>query len=70
MVVMVATALHSIAVGNMLPTFCMKPDGQIDEIVTICVDQTGSWFKTEGQGHTSSFWSGDQCPRLHAVASA
>ncbi|MEC8382765.1 MAG: hypothetical protein VXZ96_20730 [Myxococcota bacterium] len=40
MVVMVATALHSIAVGNMLPTFCMKADGQIEEIVTICVDQT------------------------------
>ena len=40
MVVMVATALHSIAVGNMLPTFCMKENGQIEEIVTICVDQT------------------------------
>jgi lysine-ketoglutarate reductase/saccharopine dehydrogenase-like protein (TIGR00300 family) len=40
MVVMVATALHSIAVGNMLPTFCRRPDGQIDEITTICVDQT------------------------------
>lgn len=40
MVVMVATALHSIATGNMLPTFCMKPDGQLHEITTICVDQT------------------------------
>jgi len=40
MVVMVATALHSIAVGNMLPTFCRRPDGSIDEITTICVDQT------------------------------
>ena len=40
MVVMVATALHSIAAGNMLPTFCLKPDGQYHEITTICVDQT------------------------------
>jgi lysine-ketoglutarate reductase/saccharopine dehydrogenase-like protein (TIGR00300 family) len=40
MVVMVATALHSIAVGNMLPTFCHMPDGGIAEITTICVDQT------------------------------
>lgn len=40
MVVMVATALHSIAVGNMLPTFCVRPDGSMDEITTICVDQT------------------------------
>lgn len=40
MVVMVATALHAIAAGNMLPTFCMRPDGEISEITTICVDQT------------------------------
>ena len=40
MVVMVATALHSIAVGNMLPTFCVRPDGTMAEITTICVDQT------------------------------
>jgi lysine-ketoglutarate reductase/saccharopine dehydrogenase-like protein (TIGR00300 family) len=40
MVVMVATALHSIAAGNMLPTFCTKPDGEMAEITTICVDQT------------------------------
>lgn len=40
MVVMVATALHSIAAGNMLPTFCTRPDGTIHEITTICVDQT------------------------------
>ncbi len=40
MVVMVATALHAIATGNMLPTFCVRPDGQITEITTICVDQT------------------------------
>ncbi len=40
MVVMVATALHSIATGNMLPTFCTRPDGRITEITTICVDQT------------------------------
>lgn len=40
MVVMVATALHAIAVGNMLPTFCVRPDGTLAEITTICVDQT------------------------------
>ncbi len=40
MVVMVATALHSIAAGNMLPTFCTKPGGEVAEITTICVDQT------------------------------
>lgn len=40
MVVMVATALHSIATGNMLPTYCTRPDGSLDEITTICVDQT------------------------------
>ena len=40
MVVMVASALHSIAAGNMLPTFCVAPGGEIREITTICVDQT------------------------------
>jgi lysine-ketoglutarate reductase/saccharopine dehydrogenase-like protein (TIGR00300 family) len=40
MVVMVATALHAIAAGNMLPTFCTRPDGTFAEITTICVDQT------------------------------
>jgi len=40
MVVMVATALHAIATGNMLPTFCVRPDGTLSEITTICVDQT------------------------------
>ncbi len=40
MVVMVASALHSIAAGNMLPTFCVAPGGAIREIATICVDQT------------------------------
>jgi lysine-ketoglutarate reductase/saccharopine dehydrogenase-like protein (TIGR00300 family) len=40
MVVMVATALHAIAAGNMLPTFCVRPDGSISEVTTICVDQT------------------------------
>ena len=40
MVVMVASALHSIAAGNMLPTYCTAPGGEIREITTICVDQT------------------------------
>jgi lysine-ketoglutarate reductase/saccharopine dehydrogenase-like protein (TIGR00300 family) len=40
MAILVATALHAIATGNMLPTFCYRPDGTISEITTICVDQT------------------------------
>ena len=40
MVVMVATALHAIAAGNMLPTFCTRKDGSLAEITPICVDQT------------------------------
>lgn len=40
MVVMVATALHSIAVGNMLSTYHQSEEGTIREITTICVDQT------------------------------
>ena len=40
MVVMVATALHSIAVGNMLPTYYLNNDDVPEELVTICVDQT------------------------------
>ena len=40
MVVMVATALHSIAVGNMLSTYHQSQDGTISEGVTICGDQT------------------------------
>ena len=40
MVVMVATALHSIAVGNMMPTYYTDQDGELQEITTLCVDQT------------------------------
>jgi lysine-ketoglutarate reductase/saccharopine dehydrogenase-like protein (TIGR00300 family) len=38
MSVMIATALHSIAVGNMLPSFVEAPDGQLRPLPTICVD--------------------------------
>lgn len=38
MVVMIATALHSIATGNMLPSFVMHDDGALRELPTICVD--------------------------------
>src|SRR5438105_5041076 len=38
MVVMLATMLHSIATGNMLPTFTER-DGKIEPVYTICVDQ-------------------------------
>jgi lysine-ketoglutarate reductase/saccharopine dehydrogenase-like protein (TIGR00300 family) len=39
--VMIATALHAIAVGNMLPAFhTHTPDGRPVPLMTICVDQT------------------------------
>ncbi len=39
--VFVATALHAIAVGNMLPAFhTHTPDGRPTPLMTICVDQT------------------------------
>jgi len=37
--IFVATALHAIAVGNMLPAFYLGPDGPAP-LMTICVDQT------------------------------
>jgi len=41
--VLVATALHGIAAGNMLPSFVDAPEGADDQLrplVTVCVDQT------------------------------
>lgn len=38
MAVMIATALHSIAVGNMLPAFTEDADGTLRPLPTICVD--------------------------------
>ena len=38
MAVMIATALHAIATGNMLPAFVTDPDGALRELPTICVD--------------------------------
>jgi lysine-ketoglutarate reductase/saccharopine dehydrogenase-like protein (TIGR00300 family) len=38
MSVMIATALHSIAVGNMLPAFTTDADGTLRPLPTICVD--------------------------------
>lgn len=38
-VVMIATALHSIAAGNLLPCFYVK-NNRIEPVTTICVDQT------------------------------
>jgi lysine-ketoglutarate reductase/saccharopine dehydrogenase-like protein (TIGR00300 family) len=40
MAIMIATALHSIATGNMLPAFVMAPDGTLRELPTICVDSS------------------------------
>lgn len=38
MAVMIATALHSIAVGNMLPAYYADAQGELHELPTICVD--------------------------------
>lgn len=40
MAVMIATALHAIATGNMLPAFVMQEDGGLRELTTICVDSS------------------------------
>jgi lysine-ketoglutarate reductase/saccharopine dehydrogenase-like protein (TIGR00300 family) len=38
--IMIATALHAIATGNMLPAFVQQDDGQMRELPTICVDSS------------------------------
>ena len=38
MAILIATALHAIATGNMLPAFVMQEDGALRELATICVD--------------------------------
>jgi len=38
--VLVATALHAIATGNMLPAFVTNEDGSLRELPTICVDSS------------------------------
>jgi lysine-ketoglutarate reductase/saccharopine dehydrogenase-like protein (TIGR00300 family) len=40
MAIMVATALHAIATGNMLPAFVTEADGSLRELTTICVDSS------------------------------
>jgi lysine-ketoglutarate reductase/saccharopine dehydrogenase-like protein (TIGR00300 family) len=40
MSILVATALHAIATGNMLPAFVTEPDGSLRELPTICVDSS------------------------------
>ena len=38
MAILIATALHAIATGNMLPAFVSEADGTLRELSTICVD--------------------------------
>ena len=38
--IMIATALHAIATGNMLPAFVDEGNGQMRELPTICVDSS------------------------------
>jgi len=40
MAILIATALHAIATGNMLPAFVSLPDGNMRELTTICVDSS------------------------------
>ncbi len=40
MAIMIATALHAIATGNMLPAFVKNDDGSMRELPTICVDSS------------------------------
>lgn len=40
MAIMIATALHGIATGNMLPAFVTDADGGMRELITICVDSS------------------------------
>ena len=40
MAILIATALHAIATGNMLPAFITEPDGSLRELPTICVDSS------------------------------
>ena len=40
MAILVATALHAIATGNMLPAFVTEPNGSLRELTTICVDSS------------------------------
>ena len=40
MAILIATALHAIATGNMLPAFVTEADGSMRELTTICVDSS------------------------------
>ena len=40
MAILIATALHAIATGNMLPAFVTEKDGTMRELATICVDSS------------------------------
>ncbi|MGQ0642359.1 MAG: ornithine cyclodeaminase family domain [Gemmatimonadaceae bacterium] len=40
MAILIATALHAIATGNMLPAFVTERDGTLRELATICVDSS------------------------------
>lgn len=40
MAILIATALHAIATGNMLPAFVQSEEGELRELATICVDSS------------------------------
>ena len=68
MVVMVATALHAIAAGNMLPTFCVRPGrrdlGDHDDLRG---PDGVRGQQAQGPRHPSGFRGGDQRAGLHAA---
>jgi hypothetical protein len=64
MAVMVATALHSIAVGNMLPAYYEDPERGIVELPTICVDASEFLVsKLKDRGTHQAIGGGDERTR-------
>src|SRR5439155_1051670 len=63
MAVLIATALHAIATGNMLPAFVTEKDGSLRELPTICVDSSEfvvSKLKDRGTPQALSDSAGDE----------
>lgn len=58
LVIMVASALHGIAAGNMLPTFHVNADGSVHALPFVCVDQD-EWvharLRDRGTHHALAF---------------
>ena len=67
--IFIATALHAIAVGNMLPAYHTHYAGVPTPLMTICVDQTEFVVQqAQGPRHPPGLRRGHQRPGLHARA--